>query len=244
MPSILSNKRRQIIQTVTLSLYRFDTIWHKAWAFVMMGLARVSLSKTPHLQFWKLLGSGTGQGFTPIPNWGVYAVLCVWDNGADVRANLEHNPLFKRYRERATQTCTIFLEPTSSRGQWSGQTPFDPLPNTNAGPVAILTRATLRWSKILQFWGQAPAISKRIGENRKVMFKIGLGEVPLRQQLTFSIWPNVSDMAQFAHAHGAHKSAIAQVRQGRWFKEELYARFNITMIDGYWSDFNKQLLRE
>jgi spheroidene monooxygenase len=51
-------------------------------------------------------------------------------------------------------------------------------------------------------------------------------------------------MAQFAHAHGAHKSAIAQVRQGRWFKEELYARFNITMIDGYWSDFNKQLLRE
>ena len=34
-----------------------------------------------------------------------------------------------------------------------------------------------------------------------------------------------------------HRSAIQKVRQGDWFKEELYARFNITAVDGHWSAF-------
>lgn len=240
MPFSQTNTRRHAIQIVTLSLYRFDTPWNKAWAFVMMGLARFELYRTPHLKFWKLLGSGTGEGFTPIPNWGVYAILCVWDDRVLGRRAYDRHPLFARYKRHSAQAATLFLEAFSTRGEWSGHRPFSIRTQEDDGPVAILTRATVRWSKIVNFWKHAPAISERIGANPDVLFKIGLGEVPLRQQLTFSIWQNVNDMAQFAHSNGAHKAAIECVRSGRWFKEELYARFNITEIEGHWPAFQKQ----
>jgi spheroidene monooxygenase len=108
----------------------------------------------------------------------------------------------------------------------------------------VLTRATLRWNAMLQFWKQSPAISTKIGMNEDVLFKIGLGEVPLRQQLTFSIWPDIKQMSEFAHQSDPHRSAIQKVRQGDWFKEELYARFNITAIDGHWSAFGTTRKKE
>ena len=40
------------------------------------------------------------------------------------------------------------------------------------------------------------------------------------------------------------KSAIDQVRRGNWFKEDLYARFNITAIDGHWPAFDKEIIQE
>lgn len=240
----LSNKRRRVIQIVTLSLFRFDTPRHKAWAFVMMGLARLSLRRMPHLNFWKLLGSGTGEGFTPVPNFGVYAILCVWDSAEHGRTTIASHRLFAGYRAHAVENVTVFLETISSRGKWSRQSPFSAQAHSDHGPIAILTRATVRLSKIRKFWQQAPGISARIGKNTEVLFKIGLGEVPLRQQLTFSIWKNAKEMSAFAHAQGPHKFAIDQVREGNWFEEDLYARFNITSIDGHWPDFDKKFIQD
>ena len=223
---------------VTLSLFRFEKPHHKLWAFVMMGLARPLLNLMPNLIFWKLLGSGTGEGFTPKPNWGVYAILCVWQDPTNIEKTLKESRVFRRYHEMATESVTIHLEPYATRGEWSGQTPFRAQSKRDTGPVAVLTRATLRWNAMLQFWKQSPAISTKIGMNEDVLFKIGLGEVPLRQQLTFSIWPDVKQMSEFAHQSDPHRSAIQKVRQGDWFKEELYARFNITAVDGHWSAFD------
>jgi spheroidene monooxygenase len=223
---------------VTLSLFRFEKPHHKLWALLMMGLARPLLNLIPNLVFWKLLGSGTGEGFTPKPNWGVYAILCVWQEPTSVEETLKESRVFKKYHEMAAESVTIHLEPCATRGEWSGETPFTAKNNRDTGPVAVLTRATLRWSAMLRFWQQSPAISTTIGLNKDVLFKIGLGEVPLRQQLTFSIWPDLKQMSEFAHQSDPHRSAIQKVRQGDWFKEELYARFNITAIDGHWSAFD------
>ncbi|MEO1551586.1 MAG: spheroidene monooxygenase, partial [Pseudomonadota bacterium] len=63
------------MQTVTLSLFRFGGVGARVWAFAQMGLARGPLRRLNGLRFWKLLGSGVGEGFTPLPNTGVYAVL-------------------------------------------------------------------------------------------------------------------------------------------------------------------------
>ncbi|NCX20236.1 MAG: spheroidene monooxygenase [Rhodobacteraceae bacterium] len=210
----------------------------------MMGLARPLLNLMPNLIFWKLLGSGTGEGFTPKPNWGVYAILCVWQDPTNIEKTLKESRVFRRYHEMATESVTIHLEPYATRGEWSGQTPFRAKSKRDTGPVAVLTRATLRWNAMLQFWKQSPAISTKIGMNEDVLFKIGLGEVPLRQQLTFSIWPDIKQMSEFAHQSDPHRSAIQKVRQGDWFKEELYARFNITAIDGHWSAFGTTRKKE
>lgn len=40
------------------------------------------MSKIKGLQFYKLMGSGRDLGFSPFPDWSVYALLCVWESEA------------------------------------------------------------------------------------------------------------------------------------------------------------------
>lgn len=226
------------MQTAVLSLYRFDSAFARLWALVQMGAARLPLMRMPGLRFWKLCGSGTGEGFTPKPNTAVWAILTVWDDAAAAERGLAAGAPFGRWRARAAETCELWLEPRSARGQWSGRTPFqpetDPAPD---GPVAALTRATLRPARALRFWARVPDISARIGADPAVMFKIGLGEMPLIHQITFSVWPDTASMAAFART-GAHAEAIRAVRDEGWFSEELYARFRVIRSTGTWGGRN------
>lgn len=222
------------IQVVTLSFFRFDRRLAKVWALWMMGAARLPLSHIAGLQFWKLCGSGTDEGFTPVPNTSVYAILCVWHDRYEAQQGLAQ-PVFSRFQRRAFEHWTVFLSPVSVRGLWSGTKPFRAsVPQEPRGPIAVLTRATIRPSIALRFWRRVPGISAVIGENRDVLFKIGIGEVPLLHQVTFSIWPDLASMAAFARADGPHARAIKAVRDNNWFREELYARFSIIGESGTW----------
>lgn len=200
----------------------------------MMGLARPAMRRLPDAGFWKLCGSGTGEGFTPAPNWAVYSILATWPDEETARKQTEDAKIFRRYRERASESWTIFLGPISSRGAWSGTHPFDAHDRPETGPIAALTRATLRPMTALRFWRRVPAISNVIGDDTNVLFKIGIGEVPLMHQITFSIWPDTRSMADFARADGPHARAIRAVREGNWFREELYARFRVLGQRGTW----------
>ncbi|MEL6511433.1 MAG: spheroidene monooxygenase [Pseudomonadota bacterium] len=221
-------------QTVSLSFFRFASPASRIWAFTMMGAARFALPKVPDLQFWKLCGSGTGEGFTPIPNTAVYAILCTWPDHETAKDRLETARIFQRYRYRAAESWSVYLTPTSARGEWAGVAPFRPSPDVDAGPLAALTRATVKPSVAAKFWRQVPDISAMIGSNENVAFKIGIGEVPLLHQVTFSIWPDAAAMADFARKDGPHARAIKAVREGDWFREELYARFRVTGESGSW----------
>jgi spheroidene monooxygenase len=103
-----------------------------------------------------------------------------------------------------------------------------------SGPLAALTRASIKPSVALKFWRRVPDVSRMIGSDPNVTFKIGIGEVPLLHQVTFSIWPDAAAMAGFARISGPHAAAIASVRDGNWFSEELYARFAILGEAGTW----------
>lgn len=200
----------------------------------MMGGARLAMSRIPDLTFWKLCGSGTGEGFTPVPNTGVYAILCVWPDAGTARARISTTPVFDRYRRHAAEHWTVFLSPTSVRGKWSGSEPFSPVSEPVSGPLAALTRATIKPGILARFWQRVPDISAMIGSDPNVVFKIGIGEVPMLHQITFSIWPGASEMAAFARSNGPHAAAIQAVRDGAWFREELYARFTILGDSGTW----------
>lgn len=221
-------------QTVSLSFFRFDTPVSKLWAFAMMGLARAAMARTPDIGFWKLFGSGVGEGFTPVPNTAVYAILATWPDREIAQEQTTNAGVFARYRARAAESWTVFLSTTSSRGEWSGQSPFSPETAPMQGPLAALTRATLRPKVALKFWQEVPDISGVIGTDRNVIFKIGIGEVPWLQQVTFSIWPSEKTMAEFARRDGPHARAIRAVRDGDWFREELYARFVVVGDTGTW----------
>jgi spheroidene monooxygenase len=232
------------MQTVSLSFYRFATPLSRLWALTMMGGARLSLPRIKGLQFWKLCGSGSGEGFTPIPNTAVYAILCVWEDEARARGALESEPLFKRYLHRASESWTLFLPPYSARGAWSGRAPFVEETPSASGPIAALTRATVKPKVAAQFWKRVPDISGVIGQDPNVMFKIGIGEVPLVQQITFSIWPDSDSMANFARKDGPHAKAIRAVRDGEWFREELYARFRVAGETGSWEGQSPRILKD
>ena len=219
---------------MTLSLFRFDSIASRLWAFGMMGLGRIAMARIPGLSFWKLCGSGTGEGFTPRPNTGVYAILCVWPDRQTAETRLADTGIFQRYRRRAVESWTVFLTPTSVRGEWAGVTPFAAVDSPGNGPLAAMTRATVRPSRALRFWSRVPDISAVIGADPNVVFKIGIGEVPLLHQVTFSIWPDTQSMARFARHDGPHACAIRAVRDGDWFREELYARFRVAGDTGTW----------
>lgn len=222
------------MQTAALSLFRFDTWAARAWVLAQMALARPALARIPGLEFVRLCGSGTGEGFTPRPNTAVWAILSVWSDAARAQEGVAQERVFARWRARAAQSATLFLEPVSARGQWGGTAPFRPGPaRPHAGPVAALTRATVRPAHLVRFWARVPDISARIGADRNVLFKIGIGEVPFLHQVTFSVWPDAARMAEFART-GHHAAAIAAVRAGGWFSEELYARFRVTGSAGAW----------
>ncbi|WP_281968201.1 spheroidene monooxygenase [Roseovarius nanhaiticus] len=222
-------------QIVTLTFHRFDGLRARLWAFAMMGLARPAMARVPGIGFWKLCGSGTGIGFTPRPNLGVYAILATWPDADTARAALTGGGILGRYRSMASESWTVLLRPLSARGAWSGKAPFQPQADAGEGTaLAALTRATIRPSVLARFWGRVPDISGVIGSNTSTMFKIGIGEVPWLHQVTFSIWPDTASMAAFART-GPHAEAIRAVRAENWFSEELYARFAIHSDMGSWN---------
>ena len=225
----------RMTQTVSLSFFRFDSALARLWALGMMGAARLALPNVPDIGFWKLCGSGSGVGFTPLPNTAVYAILCTWPDEETARNALNTAKIFNRYHAKASESWSVFLTPTSSRGNWSGQEPFQPNNQTPDGPLAALTRATIKPSILAQFLRRVPDISDVIGNDPNVAFKIGIGELPLLHQVTFSIWPNAQSMADFARRDGPHARAIKAVRDGNWFAEELYARFRVIGEQGTWN---------
>jgi len=221
------------IQTVSLSFFRFESLGARIWVLGQMALGRLALTAMPGARFWKLCGSGTGEGFTPRPNTRVWAILVVWDDEATARRETARGAIFRRWAERASESWTVFLTPTSVRGAWSGQTPFHAGDARAEGPLAALTRATIRPGSLLRFWRREPDISAVIGADPNVLFKIGIGEVPWLHQVTFSIWPDQAAMDAFARG-GPHARAIRAVRDEGWFREELYARFAVSGGTGSW----------
>ncbi len=101
----------------------------------MMGLARPGLGRVPDIGFWKLCGSGTGEGFTPVPNTTVYAIL-----GDLARPRARRNPASRKARPSIAfaaerkRSWTVYLGPVSARGAWSGVQPFQQHQTLSARP--------------------------------------------------------------------------------------------------------------
>lgn len=219
-------------QVVSLSFFRFGSMPARVWAFAMMGLARGAMARTPDIGFWKLCGSGTGEGFTPKPNLSVYAILSTWPDESTAKRETARG-VFARYRAKSVEDWTVYLSPTSARGEWSGVEPFIAQQATSDGPIAALTRASIKPGIMRHFWGRVPNISAVIDKDPSVLFKAGIGEKPLLHQVTFSIWPDAAAMNNFART-GPHAEAISAVRRDGWFSEELYARFALVSDSGTW----------
>ena len=225
------------MQTVTVSLFRYGSLYQRHWALWQMLLGKPQLKRLPGIQFWKMVGAGSREGFFPLPDTSVEGVLCAWPSLEHAREQVRTSGIFNAFRRHSEEGFTLYLEPTRAWGQWAGGEPFETSADGSlTPPIVALTRASIKPRHALAFWKRTPAIRAEIPEQDHLLFKIGLAEIPWVNQITFTIWDNADAMRAFAYRPGGpHTTAIEAVRREGWFNEELYARFRVRDIDGTWS---------
>lgn len=201
-----------------------------------MGTAQRPLQRVPGLRFQKLLGSGAG-GFGALPNLRRYGFMAVWEEPEAAQEFFAAHPLWQQYQQRTQEIWTAQLLPVKSHGLWDGVNPFDYQAETTAaenGPLAVLTRASIRWQKTPRFWRYVAPTSATIADAPGVQAAIGLGELPVVRQATFSLWESQQTMQEYAYRSEKHKQVIQLTRQEKWYGEELFARFRVVHTEGTW----------
>lgn len=231
----LDNELYSIQSVTTFTLMRFnDTA--RWWMLAQMGLARPILQRTAGLRFWKLLGAGHGSGFSLRPDWNCYGVIGVWDSQDASQDFLHRSAWMHAVRRRAIEIWTAYLHPTQSRGLWSGINPFAPAAaQPSAGPVIVLTRATIRLSKLRAFWAAVPGTSQALDGHAGLVLSVGVGEAPFGRQATFSIWRDEAAIRAYARREQAHADVVRRTRDEGWYAEELFARFVAAGSEGTWA---------
>ncbi len=204
------------------------------WAFSRMALDRIALWRMEGVSFWKLLGTGKGETFTPrdgdATRWGLLVVID--DNKID---SLNQSKLLNRWRQKSSSEFSAELQPISVTGKWSGATPFSNLSKADPkweGPVVAITRARIKWRKNFLFWRSVPPVTNSLHNSPGLKAAIGIGEAPIGLQGTFSLWESGEAVRNFAYRGEAHKAVIAATHREKWYAEELFGRFAVTKAEG------------
>jgi hypothetical protein len=213
----------------------FFTIARKSipFAFISMAIDRLRTRTFTGISFSKLLGTGSGQTFTPsdavLTRWGMVVVI----DENRIKA-FDQSSIISNWRKRSTSEFRAILSPLSSHGLWAKKNPFDfiaPLSNPDA-QIAALTRARIKWNKNFIFWKSVPPVVIDLHSNPGLHVAIGIGEAPIGLQGTFSLWKSASALRDFAYKGKAHQVAIAQTQSIGWYSEELFARFEVLELRG------------
>jgi len=227
-------------QVTTITFFKYGRWSAKAWAFGMMQFAHRHLTDVEGQTFYRLMGTGRDLGFNPFPDWSVYALIQVWENEKCADAFLQKHPLMGRYRQQAREVWSVYMKCKKAKGYWVGKNPFEisstiDLKNNHQ---AIITRATIRTSRLVRFWRYVPTSEKPLMHNSGLLFTKGIGEVPVVQMATFSIWRSEEALAAFAYKSREHAGAIRKTRELNWYSEEMFARFQPYRTEGTWNGKN------
>ena len=223
-------------QITTCTFFKVSGLSNKWWAFKQMQLGIKALQGIAGLTFFKLLGSGGKSGFSAVPNFGTYVLFCVWDSEKNAANFFEHHPFFKTYTSRSTESFTVYSNAAESHGSWDGIQPFSSQAKLELSqPILVLTRARIRLRKLPSFWSNVAQVSHSLNDYKGVLFSIGVGEWPLIQQATISIWETQAEMIDYAYKNEEHKNVIKLTRKLNWYKEEMFARFQPYKLKGQWN---------
>jgi hypothetical protein len=171
------------------------------------------------------MGSGKNGTFDKIPDLKQWGIMGVFTDGFFGDYKNLSTPAFlqKAYGSFigkwislfSGKTETYLLEPIEGHGLWNGRQVFGDLPKNSeyGGEIAIMTRATIRFSKLGRFWQHVPDAASEMATADGFLNSYGLGEWPWIKQATFSIWRDKESMRNFAY-----KSR---------YSEEMFTRFKV-----------------
>jgi len=130
---------------------------------------------------------------------------------------------------------TLYMKNIASSGTWSGKMPFQKGTDLDPTlPIAVITRATIKWNWLLRFWKYVPTSQEALEGNEGLIYTKGVGEVPVVQMATFSLWKNFESVKRFAYNSKQHQEAIKKTRKNEWYSEEQFSRFHPYKFTGTW----------
>ncbi len=209
------------------------------FGLLSMALFRFPLRRNKSISFWKLMGCGKNGALDIHPDWRQWAILLVlpemmvdsWQVTVTKRNDsvIRHISSFiSNYLNFFNcETFTIILNPIEGHGEWDGKTVFGELAHQSNynGIIAVLTRASIRASKIKNFWKHVNGVAQQMRVSPGFIFSAGIGELPWIKQATFSVWQSKEEMMQFAYHTHPHKEVIQKTRAEKWYSEEMFVRF-------------------
>lgn len=214
-----------MIVNLTITRYKKRYI---PFALLAMALHRPFMALQKGCNFYKLMGSGKNGTFDTKPDWQQWALLAVWDNRDNFTTFCQNSFIAKWWAIFGVEKWTVLLSPLQSHGKWDGKEPFG---KENiaapAGPVAVLTRATIRFNKLKHFWANVDSVADIMAAAPGYIASIGVGEAPLYRQATFSVWESLDAVKAFAYRSKEHAEVIRKTQAENWYSEELFARFAI-----------------
>jgi hypothetical protein len=235
-------------QQAVILLSRFRS-GQSLWGLAQLMMAPLRTITVPGLVFQKILGSGQDGGFGLRPGLNYQGVFSVFASPDQASAYLHGAQQVKAYRDHADEFFAAQLQPLSCRGAWSGfrfDSPAEALepPRRESpeqggsgppGPLASLTRASIRPDKALAFWRQSPDAESDLAHASGCALAVGLGEAPVLRQATFSLWKDQAAMDAYARS-GAHQRAIKAAYGQDFFSESMFVRFHPVAMYGCWKN--------
>ena len=232
--SATANSQVQPAGTVAVFLLADIAPRHCFWGYSRFVIGRFAMRGVPGLVMSKVMGSGDGGGFGLKPSSSRQALFCLFTDEDSADAFIK-SPLAQAYEQRSQEFCSAKLRAYSCRGAWSGQSiaVTANTPDSGSGPIATLTRASIRPMSALRFWRMQPASEVSLNAACGCLLATGVGEAPFFRQATFSLWVNSAAMETYART-GAHLAAIRAAHDGAFFSESMFARFVPLSLAGRW----------
>lgn len=180
------------------------------------------------------MGSGRNGTFDTIPDLQQWAILAVHKDPGAGNKKLYGSFINKWWKCFRCEVYSIFMEPLEGHGRWDGKEAFGELPRGSSyeGPIATLTRATIRLNKLKYFWDHVAPVANKMTTAPGFIMSLGIGEVPWIKQATFSVWQNKEAMKVFAYQMKEHTDVIRKTREQKWYSEDMFVRFRITGTSG------------
>jgi len=218
---------------VSFSVVRYRRLFIPI-AFFAMAIHRLPLWLNKKCKFWKLMGCGRNGTFDLQPDWQQWSLMAVWESESDFTDFKSNSFVAWWWRSFSFEEWTILSIPLASHGEWDGKDPFKmtDYDKEHVGPVAVLTRATIRFSKLKRFWTHVDPVAQIMTQADGYLHSVGIGEAPFIRQATLSIWESMDKMKAFAYGSKEHADVIRKTRKEDWYSEELFARFKIVSSSG------------